>query len=67
MRTQLQIGLENRMFFKVHEAADVLGLDERTVRRAVTAGEIPSTKIGAQWLIPTAWLREQGQMGPAAR
>lgn len=58
--------LEGRLFAGVPEVAEILGVDERTVRRAIQAGEIPSTKIGAQHKIRTSWLREQaGQISPA--
>jgi excisionase family DNA binding protein len=53
--------LGDRLFAGVPEAATILGLDRRTVRRAVAAGTIPATKIGAQWRIPTKWLREQSE------
>jgi excisionase family DNA binding protein len=51
--------LGDRLFANVPEASAVLGLDQRTVRRAAAAGEIPATKVGAKWLIPLSWLREQ--------
>ena len=51
--------LDGRLFADVPQAASILGLDERTVRKAAAAGEIPAEKIGAKWMIRTAWLREQ--------
>ena len=51
--------LSGRLFADVPQTASILGLDERTVRKAAAAGEIPGRKIGAKWMIPTAWLREQ--------
>jgi len=35
------------------------GLDPRTVRRAIAAGEIPARRVGTKLLIPVTWLREQ--------
>jgi len=43
----------------VPDVASILGRDERTVRRAIEAGKIPAVKVGSQWSVPTAWLREQ--------
>jgi excisionase family DNA binding protein len=51
--------LGDRIFAYVPEVADITGLDERTIRKAAAAGEIPAHRIGAKWMIPTAWLREQ--------
>ena len=59
--------LDGRLFADVPEAAALLGRDERTVRKAAAEGEIPATKVGQKWLIPTAWLREQaGLAAPSA-
>lgn len=59
--------LGDRLFADVPQAAALLGLDERTVRKAAAAGEIRATRVGAKWMISTAWLREQiGQPAPAA-
>jgi hypothetical protein len=51
--------LDGRLFADVPLAAAILGRDERTVRKAAAAGEIPAVKVGAKWMIRTAWLREQ--------
>jgi len=51
--------LDGRLFADVPQAAGLLGLDERTVRRAAAAGEIPAHKVGHKWMIPAAWLRQQ--------
>lgn len=55
--------LRDKLFANVPEAAQVLRYDERTIRSAIAAGEIPAVKAGAQWRIPTAWLREQALLG----
>ncbi len=62
--------LGGRLFADVPEAASILGRDERTVRRAAAAGEIPATKVGTKWMIQTAWLRQQAgtaEQAPAAQ
>jgi excisionase family DNA binding protein len=43
----------------VPQAAAILNCDERTIRTACAGGEIPATRMGAKWLIPTWWLRRQ--------
>lgn len=48
-----------RAFFSVPEAARLIGCDERTLRKACAAGQVPGTRLGAKWLVPTAWLRRQ--------
>jgi excisionase family DNA binding protein len=53
--------LPERLFIPVIEAADILGLDPRTLRRAIEAGTIPATRVGVKILIPTAWLRAQAE------
>jgi excisionase family DNA binding protein len=61
--------LGDRLFADIPQAASILGRDERTVRRAAAAGEIPATKVGTKWMIRTSWLREQagvGQLGAAS-
>jgi excisionase family DNA binding protein len=51
--------LDGQLFADVPQVASILGLDERTVRKAAAAGEIPANRVGNKWVIPTAWLREQ--------
>ncbi len=59
--------LDGRLFAEVPEAAAILGRDERTIRRAAAAGDIPATRVGKQYLIPTEWLRQQaGIAAPTA-
>jgi excisionase family DNA binding protein len=59
-------GLDGRLFADVPQAAAILSRDERTVRKAAAEGEIPATKVGQKWLIPTAWLREQAGLAAPA-
>lgn len=51
--------LAGQIFADVPQVADILGRDERTVRRAIEAGRIPGQKVGAKWAVPVSWLREQ--------
>lgn len=45
--------LRGRLFVSVPEAAaEVFGLDERTVRRAIADGQVPGVKVGNKTLIP---------------
>ena len=54
--------LAGQVFADVPQVADITGRDQRTIRRALEAGRIPGQKVGANWLIPTSWLREQAGM-----
>lgn len=56
--------LGDRLFAYVPEVAQILGRDERTVRAAIRAGQIPATKTGQRYIVRTSWLREQAG-GPA--
>jgi excisionase family DNA binding protein len=57
--------LGNRLFAYVPEVAQILGRDERTVRAAIRAGQIPATKAGRGYIVRVSWLREQaGQPAP---
>jgi excisionase family DNA binding protein len=57
--------LGDRLFAYVPEVAQVLGRDERTVRAAIKAGQIPATKTGQRYIVRVSWLREQaGQPAP---
>ena len=55
--------ITGRNFVSAPEAAAYLGVDIRTVRRAIGAGEIPATRVGAAWRVPTVWLRHQAAPG----
>jgi len=50
--------LAGRLFAGVPEVAGILGADERTIRRAIAAKEIPGHRIGAKYVVPVSWLRE---------
>jgi excisionase family DNA binding protein len=51
--------LGDRIFVGVPEVAEILHSDQRTVRRALEAGQIPGFKVGVNWRIPVEWLRKQ--------
>jgi excisionase family DNA binding protein len=55
----LWAALDGAGMLSVPQAARLLNLDERTVRTACEAGQIPSTRVGVRWQIPTWWLRQQ--------
>jgi excisionase family DNA binding protein len=57
--------LEGRLFAKTPEVAAVLRCDVRTLRKAIAAGEIPAVRVGPEYRIPTAWLREKAQLTTA--
>jgi excisionase family DNA binding protein len=59
--------LDGRYFADVPEVASITGRDERTIRKAAAAGEIPSTKVGNKYMIPVAWLREQAGQASLSR
>jgi excisionase family DNA binding protein len=55
--------IEGMLFATTTEAAAVLGIDARTLRKAIEAGDIPATRAGKTYRIPTIWLREQALPG----
>jgi excisionase family DNA binding protein len=52
----------DQLFATVTEAAELLRLDERTVRRGITKGEIPAVRVATARRIPLAWLRRAAQV-----
>lgn len=59
--------LDGRSFATVAEAAGVLRCDARTVRRMITEGEIPATKVGKSYRVPVEWLRREVAKGNLER
>jgi excisionase family DNA binding protein len=57
--------LDGRLFAYVPEVAQILGRDERTIRKAIRDGQIPASKTGTRYLVPVSWLREQAGMAEA--
>jgi excisionase family DNA binding protein len=49
--------LRSRLFLSVPEAAAMLGVDERTCRRAIRAGDVPAVRVSGVWRIPAAKIR----------
>jgi excisionase family DNA binding protein len=43
----------------VPEVARITGLDEKSVRKAVEAQQIPALRIGRVWRVPRWWVDEQ--------
>ena len=41
------------------EAAQFLGIDPRTLAKAIDAGQVPAIMIGQFVWVPTSWLRDQ--------
>jgi excisionase family DNA binding protein len=58
--------LTERLFVSVPEAAELLGVDPRTLRRAIEDCQVPASRVGARVLVPTAWLRGQARQPDAA-
>jgi excisionase family DNA binding protein len=46
-----------------NQAAQVLGVDARTVTRGITAGEIPAIKLGGRTVIPTRCAQRRHHVG----
>ena len=36
--------------------AVIMGADERTIRSAIRAGDIPAVRVGQRWKVPVNWL-----------
>lgn len=54
--------LGDRLFLTATEAGRVLGVDARSVRRAIEGGQVPGVRVGQQWRVPAAWLRERAHL-----
>jgi len=58
-------------FYTALEAAPIVGVSEKTIRKRIRAGEIPAEKIRLKsgqesWQIPVAWVTENAVSSPAA-
>ena len=51
---ELRAAIGNRLFTTVPVVAQLLDLDERTVRRGIERGELPGIRIGSSIRIPVA-------------
>jgi excisionase family DNA binding protein len=56
-------GLAGRLFVGVPEFAKLAGIDARTVRRGIAAGDIPATHVGSVVRIPMSWIQSQMDTG----
>jgi excisionase family DNA binding protein len=52
-------GSREKLLWGVPEAAPLLGLDAKTIRKAMAAGQIPCIKVGRLDKIPEWWMRQQ--------
>jgi len=54
-----------RLFLSVPELSALFDVDPegRSVRRAIEQGDIPATRVGPQYFIPTEWVRKQARLG----
>lgn len=53
---ELRAAVGNRLFTTVPVVAQLLDLDERTVRRGIERGELPGIRVGSSIRIPVAEL-----------
>ena len=49
---------ENKRFFTLNEAAELLGVHYMTVYRLILSGELDATKVAGVWRIPAPALIE---------
>jgi excisionase family DNA binding protein len=68
---QLDFGLEElaeairgKLFLTVPEVAELARIDQRTLRRAIDAGEIPTARFGNTVRIPTSALLRLAGLPP---
>lgn len=60
--------MATKRFHTVQEVADVLRVDHKTVRDAISRGEIPHVRLGRTIRIPAAWVESiatQGRVSPS--
>jgi excisionase family DNA binding protein len=53
---ELRAAVGNRLFTTVPVVAQLLDLDERTVRRGIERGELPGIRVGSSIRVPVAEL-----------
>lgn len=54
--------LQDNLFAEVPEVADLLRIDQRTIRRMIEAGDMPAIRAGQRYRVPTSWLRESAKL-----
>lgn len=50
---------DKKLFWTVKEFAEIARVDRRAVSRGISNGEIPATRVGRQYRIPTTWIEQQ--------
>jgi len=58
---------DEKLLWGVPEAAELLGLDQKTVRTAIEAEQIPCVHVGRLLKIPLWWIRRQRDGAPASK
>jgi excisionase family DNA binding protein len=61
---ELAEAIRGKLFMTVPEVADLARVDQRTLRRAIEAGEIPAVRLGNTVRIPTAALLQLAGLSP---
>lgn len=61
---ELRAAVGNRLFTNVSVVADLMDLDERTVRRGIERGDLPGIRVGSAIRIPVAALARWPQSSP---
>jgi excisionase family DNA binding protein len=51
--------LLSRLFVSVADTARLMGVDHRTIRRAIADGDIPAVKIRGRIRIRVSWIKQQ--------
>ena len=57
---------ERRRFYRVKEAAAIMGVPLRTMYHLAQTGQIPCRRLGTVILVPVAWV-EREPLAPAKR
>lgn len=47
----MQVSNRKKSFFSIKEVADTLNVNERTIRRWISAGDLSAHRVGRQWRI----------------
>ena len=58
--------LETRKAYPLAEAARVLGVSPKAIRRCAAAGEFHLGRLGRQRMVPASWVEQYDQAGSAA-
>jgi len=62
--TQSETERERRRFYRVKEAAAIMGVPLRTMYHLAETGQIPCRRLGTVILVPVAWV-EREPLAPA--